>query len=201
MPDAVPKADHVADRDRVVAAGDQLPQLAGRPGDDSGEHGHAVAQRMGNPFELLGLRQLGGEHAGEQMALAVIPPDPLPSAPALVIVATPVAKRPKTSRNSSGSGSRHLPSANSYTVCRACTGIHRKRSPTPTPLVAAVGGRSRCVLQGERRTAGAGDAVMFAADRPCPPRDPRQRHRPAQPTLSVPETPVAWSSTIEDSNW
>ncbi len=49
-----------------------------------------------------------GSSDNEQIAFAVIPP--APDGPALVITATPVAKCPNTSRNSSGSGwSRTVP--------------------------------------------------------------------------------------------
>ena len=77
-----------------------------------------------------------GSSDSEQIAFAVMPPAPL--GPALVITATPVAKRPNTSRNSSWIGRAPSPgwlyrlSAPRATTC-----------PGADLLVAAVEGRSR----------------------------------------------------------
>src|SRR5436305_2045160 len=83
-----------------------------------------------------------GSSETEQRALAVIPP--LTPAPALVITATPVAKRPNASRNSSGS--RLADIADGYIGWSPDWARERShRIPAPASLVAAVGGRSRFV--------------------------------------------------------
>jgi hypothetical protein len=79
-----------------------------------------------------------GSSDSEHSALAVIPPSP--AGPALVITATPVAKRPNTSRNSSGSTVDAI--AARYIAARAGAlpaSRWTARRPAPAILVAAVG--------------------------------------------------------------
>src|SRR5262249_6796216 len=83
-----------------------------------------------------------GSSDSEQTALAVIPPSSVPVA--LVTTATPVANRPNTSRNSSGSPTALRPR---YTV-RARMG---RRGPGRRPLWWRPWGRSRHGGGSERR--------------------------------------------------
>src|SRR5581483_4367715 len=58
---AEPQVEHPADRDRVVASGQQLMQLTDRPGEHAVDDRRTVPAVVRDGRELLGLRDLRGE--------------------------------------------------------------------------------------------------------------------------------------------